>query len=189
MLLTILSSLSQEESRSISENVKWGQRKKSSDGKFSLGYSWFLGYDKGPDGTLVINPEQAKIVERIYSDFLSGKSVNGIADALTNDGVPTPGGKTIWSDTTVRSILQNEKYKGCALLQKTYTADYLTKKVVKNNGEVQRYFIEDSHDAIIPPEQFELVQELLRFMGLYSMHFHFQLFCLVSSWDASFSVQ
>ena len=136
MLLTILSSLSQEESRSISENVKWGQRKKSSDGKFSLGYSWFLGYDKGPDGTLVINPEQAKIVERIYSDFLSGKSVNGIADALTNDGVPTPGGKTIWSDTTVRSILQNEKYKGCALLQKTYTADYLTKKEVKNNREV-----------------------------------------------------
>ena len=136
MLLTILSSLSQEESRSISENVKWGQRKKFSDGKFSICYGRFLGYEKGEDGTMVINEEQAKTVERIYSDFIMGLSPKAIAKRLTEDGVPTPGGQEKWYEGTVRSILKNEKYMGCALLQKTYTPDFLTKKAVKNKGEV-----------------------------------------------------
>lgn len=160
MLLTILSSLSQEESRSISENVKWGQRKKAADGKFSMCYGRFLGYDKGEDGTMVINPEQAKVVELIYSDFISGLSPKAIAKKLTEEELPTPGGQEKWYEGTVRSILKNEKYMGCALLQKTYTPDFLTKKAVKNNGEVPQYYVEDSHPAIIDPDQFRLVQDI-----------------------------
>ena len=161
LLISIMSSLSQEESRSISENVKWGHQKKFETGRFSLNYSQFLGYDKGEDGTLVINEEQAKIVRMIYGDFILGLSPTAIAKKLMEMGIPSPTGKEKWYKVTVKSILTNEKYKGCALLQKTYTPDFLTKKVVKNHGEVQQYYVEDSHPAIIPPEQFALVQEML----------------------------
>ena len=160
MLLTILSSLSQEESRSISENVRWGQRKKFSDGKFSMCYSRFLGYDKGEDGTMVINPEEAETVKLIYGEFVAGYSCKAIAKKLTEMKIPTPGGQEKWYEGTVRSILKNEKYMGCALLQKTYTKDFLTKEVVKNQGEVQQYYVEDSHPAIIEPEQHQLVQDI-----------------------------
>ncbi|MBR2703730.1 MAG: recombinase family protein [Oscillospiraceae bacterium] len=156
MLLTILSSLSQEESRSISENVKWGQRKKFSDGRFSMCYGRFLGYDKG----MVINEEQAKTIVFIYSEFIMGLSPKAIAKKLTELGYETPGGQKKWYEGTVRSILKNEKYKGCALLQKTYTPDFLTKKSVKNDGKVPQFFVEDSHPAIIDPDQFELVQDI-----------------------------
>ena len=162
MLLTILSSLSQEESRSISENVKWGQRKKFSDGKFSLCYGRFLGYEKGEDGTMVINKDQAQVVERIYGLFIAGLSPKAIAKRLTEEGAPTPGGQEKWYEGTVRSILKNEKYKGCALLQKTYTPDFLTKKAVKNDGSVPQYYVEDSHPAIIDPDQFQLVQDIFK---------------------------
>ena len=162
MLLTILSSLSQEESRSISENVKWGQRKKAADGKFSMPFQRFLGYDKGEDGTMVINEEQAKTVMFIYSEFVAGLSPKAIAKKLTELGYATPGGQEKWYEGTVRSILKNEKYKGCALLQKTYTPDFLTKKAVKNDGAVPQYYVEDSHPAIIDPDQFELVQDIFQ---------------------------
>lgn len=158
LLLTIMSSLAQEESRSISENVTWGHRKRFADGKVSLAYSRFLGYDKGPDGTLVVNPEQAKTVKLIYRLFLDGLTMHTIADELTKRGIKTPGGKDKWSQSTVRSILTNEKYKGDALLQKSYTVDFLTKKHKINEGEVPQYYVEDNHEAIIDPQIFELVQ-------------------------------
>ena len=115
LLLTIMSSLAQEESRSISENVKWGHRKRFADGKVSVPFNNFLGYKKGEDGNLVIDEEQAMIVKRIYREFLSGSSSVAIAKGLTNDGIETPGHKQKWYATTVRSILTNEKYKGDAL--------------------------------------------------------------------------
>ena len=158
VMLTIMSSLAQEESRSISENVTWGKRKSMADGKFSLAYKNFLGYEKGEDGFPKIVEEEAKIVRQIYSWFLEGRTIRAIADSLTQQGIPTPRRKTKWSVSTITSILTNEKYKGDALLQKTYTADYLTKSVKKNHGEVPQYYIEDSHPAIIDPETFELVQ-------------------------------
>ena len=160
MLLTILSSLSQEESRSISENVKWGLRKRMADGKFSMPYKKFLGYEKGEDGLMVVNEEQAKVVEQIYGLFIAGLSPVAIAKKLTEAGAPSPTGKDKWYEGTVRSILKNEKYKGCALLQKTYTPDFLTKKAVANDGTVPQYFVEDSHPAIIDPAQFALVQDI-----------------------------
>lgn len=158
LLLTIMSSLAQEESRSISENCTWGQRKRFADGKISVPFQRFLGYDRGADGNLVVNREQAVIVKRIYSLFLQGMTYHGIADTLTKDGIPTPGGKKKWSISTVKSILSNEKYKGDALLQKSYTVDFLTKKTKVNKGEIPQYYVEDNHEAIIDPEVFEMVQ-------------------------------
>lgn len=162
VMITIMSSLAQEESRSISENVTWGKRKSMEDGRFSLAYSRFLGYEKGEDGLPKIVEEEAKVVRRIYALFLEGYTVRMIADDLTGQGVPTPAGKEKWSVSTIMSILQNEKYKGDALLQKTYTADFLTKTVKKNNGEVPQYYIQNSHPAIIDPDTFELVQNEIK---------------------------
>ncbi len=159
VMITIMSSLAQEESRSISENVTWGIRKSMADGKFSLAYKHFLGYEKGEDGLPQIVQKEAKIVQEIYQMFLDGKTIRTIADYLTSQGIPTPMGKEKWSVSTITSILTNEKYKGDALLQKTYTADFLTKSVRKNHGEVPQYYIKDSHPAIIDPETFGLVQK------------------------------
>ena len=144
-----MSSISQEEARFISENVTWGQRKRMADGKVSLAYSRFLGYDRGADSKMVINPEQAETVRLIYRWFLEGMTPCTIAVRLTEKGIKTPGGKDKWSATTIRRILTNEKYKGDALLQKEYTVDFLTKKTKKNCGETPQYYIEDDHEAII----------------------------------------
>lgn len=159
VMITIMSSLAQEESRSISENVTWGKRRSMEEGRFSLAYKYFLGYKKGDDGILEIVEEEAKIIREIYQLFLEGKTIRTIADYLTKQGIPTPRGKEKWSVSTVMSILTNEKYKGDALLQKTYTADFLTKKSKKNHGEVPQYYIKDSHPAIIDPATFDLVQQ------------------------------
>ena len=121
-----------------------------------------LAYEKGEDGTMVINKDQAKVIERIYGLFTAGLSPKAIAKRLTEEGAPTPGGQEKWYEGTVRSILKNEKYKGCALLQKTYTPDFLTKKAVKNDGSVPQYYVEDSHPAIIDPDQFQLVQDIFK---------------------------
>lgn len=159
LLLTIMSSLAQEESRSISENCTWGQRKRFADGKVTVPFKRFLGYDRGEDGNLVVNEEQAVIVRRIYGLFLQGKTPYAIARQLTEEGIPTPGGKKNWGKKTVESILTNEKYKGDALLQKVYTTDFLTKKKKKNEGEVPQYYVEGNHEPIIPPAQFDRVQK------------------------------
>lgn len=165
LLITIMSSLAQEESRSISENCTWGQRKRFADGKVTVPFHRFLGYDRGPNGELVVNPEEAETVRRIYRLFLQGLTYNGIAKQLTSDGVKTPGGKDAWSISTVKSILSNEKYKGDALLQKSYTVDYLTKKTKVNEGEIPQYYVEGDHEAIIAPETFDLVQREMKKRG------------------------
>ena len=163
LLITIMSSLAQEESRSISENVTWGQRKRFADGKVSMPYKQFLGYRKGADGLPEIVPEEAEIVRTIYRLFVDGHSTNAIAKHLTQQGIPTPAGKEVWQRATVESILRNEKYKGSALLQKKFTVDFLQKKMKINEGEVPQYYVEHSHPAIIHPEEWEKVQlELAR---------------------------
>lgn len=159
LLLTIMSSIAQEEARSISENCTWGQRKRFADGKVTVPFSRFLGYDRGEDGSLVVNEEQAQTVRRIYGLFLQGETTYGIAKLLTWEGVPTPGGGKKWSRLVIESILTNEKYKGDALLQKVFTVDYLTKRKKLNEGEVPQYYVKGSHEGIISPEMFEQVQE------------------------------
>ncbi len=158
LLITIMSSLAQEESRSISENVTWGQRKRMADGKITLPYKQFLGYEKGEDGLPRIVEKEAAIVRRIFRQYLQGKTFSTIARLLEKDGIPAPAGGRVWQSATVRSILTNEKYKGHALMQKTYCADFLTKKMVRNTGQVQQYYVEDSHPAIIRPDEFDAVQ-------------------------------
>ena len=162
LLITIMSSLAQEESRSISENVTWGQRKRFADGKVSLPYKRFLGYRKGTDGLPEIAPEEAVVVRLIYRLFLYGKSPSAIASYLTDEGILTPSGKAVWRSSVVESILTNEKYKGDALLQKKFTVDFLTKKQKVNEGEVPQYYVANSHPAIIEPEIFDLVQYELK---------------------------
>lgn len=152
VLLTIMSSLAQEESRSISENVTWGIRKRFAEGKACA--STLYGYNHG----FQINETQAAVVKRIFSMTLQGYPLGTIANTLTEEGIPTPQGKSKWSITTVKRILNNEKYRGDALLQKTYTADFLTKKMVKNDGEVQQYYVKEHHEPLIDPEVFDQAQ-------------------------------
>lgn len=161
LLITIMSSLAQEESRSISENVTWGQRKRFSDGKPSIPFSNVLGFERGEKGEIIVNKEQAEIVRKIFRMFLQGMSPYYIARQLTQEGIKSPMGKDKWTACTVRRMLSNEKYKGDALLQKVYTVDFLQKKLKKNEGEVPQYYVEKNHEAIIDPIVFNIVQEEL----------------------------
>lgn len=154
-----MSSIAQEEARTISENCTWGQRKRLNEGKVTIPFSSFLGYRRGPKGEILVDPKEAAIVWRIYHEFLAGKSCYRIAKDLTGDGILTPMGWKIWSQETIRHILRNEKYKGDALLQKTFTVDYLTKERKTNEGELPQIYVEGSHEAIISAETFERAQE------------------------------
>lgn len=158
LMLTIMSSLAQEESRSISENVTWGIRKSFADGKVMMPYGSFLGYRKGENGQPEIVPEEAEVVRTIYQRFLNGFTPHQIARSLTEAGIPTPRGRKVWSESTVLSILQNERYKGDAILQKSFCTDFLTKRFKKNEGEVPQYYVKNSHPAIVTEEVYELVQ-------------------------------
>lgn len=161
VLLTIMASLAQQESQSLSQNVRLGLQFRYQNGKVNVNTKRFLGYTKGPDGNLVIDPEEAEVVKRIYREYLEGRSIGQICKGLERDGILTGAGGTRWHSSTVNKILRNEKYIGDALLQKTYTVDYLSKKRVKNNGAVQQYYVEGNHEAIIPKDLFMLVQDEL----------------------------
>lgn len=159
VLLTIMASLAQQESQSLSQNVKLGLQYRYQQGKVMVNHNWFLGYTKDEDGHLIVDPEQAKIVKRIYYEYLEGYSCKQIARRLTADGIPNGAGNTKWGDSNIASILKNEKYIGDALLQKSYTIDFLTKKRIRNQGIMPQYYIKDDHEAIIPKELFRRVQE------------------------------
>jgi DNA invertase Pin-like site-specific DNA recombinase len=163
VLLTILSSLAQDESRSISENSTWGIKRRFEQGKVTVNYNKFLGYTRDEDGNLVVDKKQAKVVKRIYQEYLNGYTTQEIARRLTREGVKNGSDRTKWYDSNIKQILTNEKYKGDALLQKTYTIDFLNKKRTKNDGQVTQYYVEDSHDPIINKEIWECVQlEMIR---------------------------
>lgn len=157
-LIPLMSSLAEEESRSISENVRWGQRKRFADGRYHMPYKQFLGYKKGANGEPELVEEEAKIIRVIYRLRLEGYTPSSIAKQLSEAKIPTPAGHSIWQRHTIESILQNEKYKGSALLQKKYTVDFLQKKMKVNEGEVPQYYVKHSHPAIIAPEEWERVQ-------------------------------
>lgn len=161
VMLTIMASLAQQESQSLSQNIKMGLQYRYQQGKVQINHKRFLGYTKDAEGNLVIEPEGAEIVKRIYREYLEGSSMDKIAAGLEADGILTGAGKPKWHTSTINKILRNEKYMGDALLQKTYTIDFLTKKRIKNNGTVPQYYVEDHHEAIIPKELYMLVQEEL----------------------------
>ena len=158
VLLTILSSLAQDESRSISENSTWGIRKKFERGVVQVNTTNFMGYDKDEKGNLIINHEQAKVVRYIFDRFLEGYSPEFISKELRELEIPGCTGKAKWCPSAIWKMLQNEKYKGDALLQKTYTVDFLTKKRIYNDGQVNQYYIENNHEPILDREKWEIVQ-------------------------------
>ena len=147
--------MTQEESRSISENCTWVQRNPFTYGKVTVPFQRFLEYDRDPNGNLVFNHEQAVIIKRIYSIFLQEMTYHGIATQLTEDGVKSHGRKDQWNQSTVKSILSNEKYKGDPLLQKSYTVDFLTKKTKVNEDEIPQYYVEGNHAAIYTFNMFQ----------------------------------
>ena len=161
VMLTIMASLAQQESQSLSQNVKLGLQYRYQQGEIQVNCKWFLGYTKDENKKLVIVPEEAEIVKRIYREYLEGASMLKIARGLEADGIKNGAGRDKWHTSNINQILRNEKYIGDALLQKTYTVDFLTKKRVKNNGLVPQYYVENSHEAIIPREIFMQVQEEL----------------------------
>lgn len=157
--ITIFGSIAQSESENISANVRWGKEQSAKEGKVPFQYKRFLGYCKGADGTPEIDPEEAEIVKRIYRQYLSGDSFIKIATDLNIDQIKTPSGSGQWFSASVRSILSNEKYKGDAILNKTYISDCISKKVKINNGERPKYYVENNHPAIIDAPTFARVQE------------------------------
>jgi len=160
LMLTVLSSFAQEESKSASENLKWRYRRKFEEGKVAINTTRFMGYDKNQQGDLVINPDQAEIVRRIFRDYVGGKGSFVIAKELSAEGVSTvAGGK--WHSDTVLSILKNEKYKGDVKLQKTYSKDHISKKKCVNRGEIVSYYIENNHPPIVSREIWDEAQRLI----------------------------
>ena len=161
ILITILSSLAQEESRNISENTRWGVVRRFENGKMIVNHNKFMGYTKNESGDLVIVPEEAEIVRLIFRLYLEGYSAKKISQYLEENGIKTATGQDKWYDSVIFKMLRNEKYMGDALLQKTYTVDFMTKKKVINKGIVPQYYVEDDHEPIIPKELFYRVQEEL----------------------------
>ena len=137
VLLTIMASLAQQESESLSKNVKLGLQFRYQNGEVQVNHNRFMGYTKDENGHLIIVPSEAEVVKRIYLEYLQGSSLKQIGESLEADGILTAAGKAKWRPETIKKILKNEKYIGDALLQKTYTVDVLTKKRVQNNGIVQ----------------------------------------------------
>ncbi len=159
--ITIYGSIAQSESENISANIKWGKAQAAREGKVVFRYKNFLGYRKGEDGQPEIVPEEAETIRFIYDRFLAGDSLKGIAKLLEEKGIKSPTGKAEWQFSTIQSILSNERYKGDAIINKTYITDCISKKVRVNNGERPKYYVENSHPAIIDSATFGRVQEEL----------------------------
>ena len=145
LLLTIMASLAQQESESLSQNVKLGLQFRYQAGKVQINHNRFLGYTKDDDGNLIIEPTEAAVIKRIYREYLEGASYRDICNGLMADGILTGAGKKKWIPSTIHKILSNEKYIGDALLQKTITTNLLEKKREINNGLAPQYYVEDSH--------------------------------------------
>ena len=163
-MLTVLSSFAQEESKNVSDNIKWRYRRKFEQGELAINTTRFLCYEKDEYGDLIINRSQAKIVEQIFNDCVNGKGTFVIAKELTNEGVRTIAGGS-WHSSIILAILRNGKYKGDVKLQKTYSKDHLSKKKCTNHGEVDSYYIEDNHSPIVTKEIWEEAQRKIRSRG------------------------
>ncbi len=163
VLLTIMAALAQQESESLSQNVRIGIKFRNEQGKVQVNYNRFLGYTKDEDGHLIIDEAQAVIVRRIYDDFLSGMSPRQIKERLEADGILNGAGNPRWQVSNIHQILTNEKYIGDALLQKTWTYNTLEKKRRKNRTDAPKYYVVGNHEPIISKETFAAVQrELVR---------------------------
>lgn len=157
-MLTIFSSIAQEESRNTSENVKWGIRKRFQEGKVKVNVKRFLGYDKDNEGNLVINESEAKTVRMIFNMYVAGTSYKDICEMLIKEHLPNGRGEVKWVPSSIKNILENEKYAGDLILQKRVVLDYLTHKSVVNDNIVPKYHIMNNHKPIVSRELFKLAQ-------------------------------
>ena len=164
LILAFHSAFSQSESESISGNVRWGLRKAYENGTISIGPNLY-GFRKGQDGGVEIDEEKAKVIRQIARWFLDGDSLHTIVDKLAQHHIPSPKEKETWSTTTLRSLLSNEKYKGDALLQKTYRPSLFSDRAVQNDGDLPKYYVEGVLPRILEPEVFDRVQEELAKRG------------------------
>jgi len=156
--ITLRSMLAQDESRNISENIQWGFQRKFEKGDIFTKYKNFMGYTCA-NGEIAIVPEQAEVVRKIFDLYLQGLSFGKIKAYLESMGIKTVTGNDHWDTTTIQKMLKNEKYKGDTMLQKTYTEDCMTGKKTKNAGQRKRYYVRNSHPAIVSSEVFDKVQE------------------------------
>ena len=161
LMLSVLSSFAEEEVRSTSENMKWRIKKKFEKGELIINTKRFLGYEKDEYGDLVINQTEAKIVEKIYTEYLKGNGSFKIAKMLNEDNIPTVTGSK-WSDSSVLDILKNEKYKGDAILQKTFTTNHINRKKKINKGERDSFYVKESHSPIVTRLMWDEVQRELK---------------------------
>ena len=162
-LITIHGAFAQSESEGISSRVKWGKHQAMRTEKANIQYKTLLGYEKNPDGEMVVNAEQAETVRRIFEMYLSGQTLRSIKEALESGGFKNSAGTMEWTTSNLRTILSDEKYCGDVLLQKTFIQDCISKKVIKNTGQLPMYLIQNHHEAIIPRDRFDAVQvELAR---------------------------
>lgn len=159
LLLTILSSLAQGESESISQNTKMGLKMKAKQGEM-IGFNSCMGYVYDTEtGKLILNEEEAETVKFIFKRYVEGAGAHTIARDLEAKGIKTKKGKENWHDSAVAGIIRNEKYVGDVVMGKTYTVDPISKKRIVNFGEQDRYYIKDHHEPIISRELFNKAQE------------------------------
>lgn len=158
ILITMMGAFAQAESESISANVRWGKRQAMREGKAIIQYKHLYAFRRGDDGEPEIIPEQAKVVVEIYNQYLAGASLRMIKDSLEAKGIPNSLGGAEWNISAIRSILTNEKYCGDVLLQKTYISDCISKKVIKNTGQLPMYLVQNHHEGIVSRETFDAVQ-------------------------------
>lgn len=158
ILITMLGAFAQAESESISANVRWGKRQAMREGKTIIQYNRLYAYEKGEDGKPKIIQEQADAVRSIYDQYLSGASLRMIKDRLEAEQIPNVTGGSQWTITAIRSILTNEKYCGDVLLQKTYISDCISRKVIRNTGQLPMYLVQNHHEGIVERKTFDAVQ-------------------------------
>jgi len=159
--ITLSSILDQEESRNLSENIQWGYQRKFEYGDIFTKYKNFMGY-KCENGNLVIVPEQAQVVKTIFNLYLDGMTLLRIKEYLESMEIKTATGKGIWTTYVIQKMLKNEKYKGCIIFQKTFIEDYITEKRKVNHGERAKYYVEDTHLAIVSKDIFDREQEEMK---------------------------
>ena len=162
VLLTILAAIAEQESRTMSTNIKWTYQKKFQNGEVILSTGTMLGYTKDADGNYVINEPEAEIVRRVFREYIAGASLTQIRHELEADGIKTKRGCSNWRANGILGIIKNEKYTGNALLGKTYKPDVLSKRRLKNTGQAPLYYVENTHPAIVSQEVFDMAQAEMR---------------------------
>lgn len=160
--ITLFGSIAQEESKNISQAVKWGVRSRMKRGDRKMVVKTTLGYEYNENGEIIINEPEAELVRSIFTYYISGFSIASIADLLTKSNFKTGTGKTKWLEVDVKRILTDEKYIGLFIMQKTVVVDFLDHKAKKNDGLVEKYIVENHHPSIIEKDKFDFVQNKLK---------------------------